>query len=215
MITFSHRSSPLAFAQTSNPSRSKSPLPKSPFFGANGPAVASPSEASRVSSTPRHRFQQALNYRDWERNHIEFLNAMHQADLPSILRILRTQSSVVRQSSLFNTAEDVANQTALHFLANGRLLQSERSFETLRSIIRLCKTFGADFNARDWCGRTPLMWASLHGNVTLANLLLENGAKAQQKDHEGHTAADYARVNPSAAAQELSVWLEQYEQNSP
>jgi hypothetical protein len=216
MITSSsYRPGPLPAAPGFHGNRSRAALPKTPHFGGNEPASPSNSQTSRISNIPRHRFQQSLTIRDWERSHTEFLNAMHKADLPSLLRILKKQSSVVRQSSLFNTAEDIVNQTALHFLASGRFVQSERSFEALRDIIRLCKNFGADFNAQDCFGRTPLMWASLYGNVTLANLLLENGAKAQEEDHEGHTASDYARINPSSAAQELSVWLKQYEQNSP
>lgn len=54
---------------------------------------------------------------------------------------------------------------------------------------------GADVNARNANGTTPLMYAKTHafstGKTDIIELLLENGADPDQKDGHGKTAADY------------------------
>ena len=54
---------------------------------------------------------------------------------------------------------------------------------------------GADINARNGNGTTPLMYAKTHafstGKTDIMKLLLEHGADPQLQDNAGKTAADY------------------------
>ena len=47
---------------------------------------------------------------------------------------------------------------------------------------------GADFEAKDALGQTPLMYAAKRGNLEVAQCLIENGAKIESKDKNGSTA---------------------------
>ncbi len=51
---------------------------------------------------------------------------------------------------------------------------------------------GANPNARDEDGRTPIFSAVLGGSVGLLGLLLETGADVNARDHEGFTALHFA-----------------------
>ncbi|GAB1320857.1 Serine/threonine-protein phosphatase 6 regulatory ankyrin repeat subunit C [Madurella fahalii] len=50
-------------------------------------------------------------------------------------------------------------------------------------------------NSRDAYGSTPLMIAVLTGRLTIARLLLRNGASTALKDYRGHTALKYGRAS--------------------
>ncbi len=60
------------------------------------------------------------------------------------------------------------------------------------SMVRRLLDEGADPNARDDIGWTPLMRAAEEGFVTIARLLLDKGADANATDDEGWTAKDIA-----------------------
>ena len=51
---------------------------------------------------------------------------------------------------------------------------------------------GADVNALDQRGRTPLIWAAIAGRDASVDTLLENGADPVIADADGKTAASYA-----------------------
>ena len=51
---------------------------------------------------------------------------------------------------------------------------------------------GADVNAKDNDGKTPLMFASEGARVTAVNLLLSKGARVNEKDNEGRSALLFA-----------------------
>jgi uncharacterized protein len=53
---------------------------------------------------------------------------------------------------------------------------------------------GADVNARDESGLTPLIWASVKGNAYAAQILLERGANANARNAQGDTALMWASM---------------------
>jgi hypothetical protein len=55
---------------------------------------------------------------------------------------------------------------------------------------------GANVNATDKLGMSPLLWAasSDFGDTTMVELLLKSGAKADAKNRDGRTALDLARA---------------------
>lgn len=55
---------------------------------------------------------------------------------------------------------------------------------------------GADVNAKDWAGMTPLMLAACQSSETLQKVrtLLESGASAQTRSNDGNSALDCARI---------------------
>ncbi len=85
-----------------------------------------------------------------------------------------------------------------------------RHFEDNSAVIGLLLEHGADPNARDSHGNTPL-WAGAHpGNVKVARLLLEAGADVNNRNKHGRTPlhwaaftkqTDYARVLLDAGAE--------------
>ena len=72
------------------------------------------------------------------------------------------------------------------------------------AICRDLLAFGADANAQQANGFTPLQAAAQHGNLQLARLLIEAGADPQMANAEGHTAADLAAA---AGHDDLAAWL--------
>ena len=55
---------------------------------------------------------------------------------------------------------------------------------------------GADIEARNKSGGTPLLWAArFNSNPEVIEALLKAGANAKAKDEEGKTALDYAKKN--------------------
>lgn len=58
--------------------------------------------------------------------------------------------------------------------------------------VRQCLMNGADINAQDDYGYTPLMAASGFGNEAIVRLLLKNGADVNARDTNGRTALNYA-----------------------
>lgn len=58
--------------------------------------------------------------------------------------------------------------------------------------LRRLLTRGADVEAGDYFGYTPLRWAARHGQYEAAHLLLEHGADPARADDQQVTALDYA-----------------------
>ena len=74
-----------------------------------------------------------------------------------------------------------------------RLVMAERGAR-YRERIALLLAHGADANAADADGWTPLMRAAFWGDAWLLRALLAHGAHREARDKTGHTALDYARA---------------------
>ena len=53
--------------------------------------------------------------------------------------------------------------------------------------VRLALNFGADVEAKDDWGWTPLYWASKRNHIEIVKLLIERGADVNAKDNMGRT----------------------------
>ena len=62
------------------------------------------------------------------------------------------------------------------------------------NIVQILIANGATVNARDSNGRTPLMWASMQGQIEAVRVLLASGADVKATDAHGKTAADIANI---------------------
>jgi hypothetical protein len=72
------------------------------------------------------------------------------------------------------------------------LLDAARNGDTAR--VRELLRKGANANAKDRGGWTPLHWAAFWGHVDVARLLLEHGADPSIRDKHGRTPLDLARA---------------------
>ena len=54
---------------------------------------------------------------------------------------------------------------------------------------------GADVNAREDCGYTPLHCACASGDSAMVKLLIENGADVNAVNHDGQTPLHFAIEN--------------------
>lgn len=53
---------------------------------------------------------------------------------------------------------------------------------------------GADVNATEKYGWTPLLWAAVNGHTEVVKLLLDSGAKVNVKNELGWTSLEYAKL---------------------
>ncbi len=59
-------------------------------------------------------------------------------------------------------------------------------------VVRLLMDHGADLEAKDAFGRTPLTWTSIYGKIDVVKLLLNRGADIEGKDGYGRTSLSVA-----------------------
>ena len=73
------------------------------------------------------------------------------------------------------------------------ILMNIVSNHTNAEILNLMIKHGADINARDQNGLTPLMYATYNKEKPelMVTALLDNGANPQLTDNRGHNASDY------------------------
>lgn len=73
------------------------------------------------------------------------------------------------------------------------------------SVVQLLVDYGANVNAQDTRGKTPLMIAASNGDLETVKLLLTLGADSCLADKYKHTALDYAKSHGHRQVQELLV----------
>lgn len=100
-----------------------------------------------------------------------------------IVELLLSQGAPVNEVS-----QNASELSPLHSAVAHR--QPQVSLEISRALIAA----GADVNATQHGGWTPLHAAALHGNLPLVRLLLEAGAKAGVKNETGQTPAALAKT---------------------
>jgi ankyrin repeat protein len=103
--------------------------------------------------------------------------------------------ALIAQSADPNEAGPAFNQggTVLHLA----LLYGESE------IIEMLVEKGANVDALNKDGETPLIYAIRHNNTQAGALFIEKGAALDRKSNEGYTAMDYARFNRRTEILEL------------
>lgn len=80
----------------------------------------------------------------------------------------------------------------------GTLLMLAVKYNANPEVVKRLVALGADVNAKDEAGLTPLMHLAngYNVNLELINFLIESGANIDDKDNEGHTMFEYLACNP-------------------
>lgn len=95
---------------------------------------------------------------------------------------------------------DKSGAAPLHFLAASRVGADQNVAEALASCLKALTERGADANARDECGDTPLHWAARETTDVALRTFLDNSAvDASIRNIDGESASDIARVSHRAA----------------
>lgn len=99
-------------------------------------------------------------------------------------------------------------------IVNENLLAAVDKYDT--DIVNLCLQKGADINARNGDGRTPLMIAVWKDNPSLVRFILSKQPDLFAKDNSGETAYDLIkRVNNADTRRNITVIMLQALPNAP
>lgn len=104
-----------------------------------------------------------------------------------------------------HAVRDNSGRQALHYAVRTR--------ENIPEVIQILLAARADIDARDGCGTTPLMGASLIQSRVAVDALLKHRASSLEVDYVGQRALDYAKLrlpgqHPETAPAELNSALE-------
>jgi len=126
----------------------------------------------------RHGAGTTVNFRGKE-SRIPLHSAAYYGQVDAVQLLLRYKADV--------KCEDFFGWTALHYLGMGRIWDHREDPQKFERVAQLLLEHGADVNARNPIGSTPLHTAAFHGNVTVACVLLENGANVHEPDNKCKT----------------------------
>jgi len=104
----------------------------------------------------------------------------------------RTPLEIAMLNGRTQTAE-VLIEAGAEFDPSRLLLLSAQQNVSDRDVVRFLRQKGADIDARDDDGRTPLLFAAGHGNHRLIHHLIEYGANVNARGPEGESALDLVR----------------------
>ncbi|OBT95600.1 hypothetical protein VE01_05937 [Pseudogymnoascus verrucosus] len=141
---------------------------------------------------------------------------------PSRLHVDETSARLYLHSLLLCAAETGNREVAavllslrsdlLHIVAS-IAAANEDAYEDSGGL-ELLLNMGADFNAKDTVGRTPVSYAAGNGLNRNTSLLLKNKAEPNLKDRAGRTPLSYASENGHEASVRLLLEREDVELNS-
>lgn len=94
--------------------------------------------------------------------------------------------------------------------ANEHLFQDEQLFQAaIRGDLQLVKealAAGAEVNAKDNCGKTPLHKAAFWGHKETVKFLIKKGAGVNAQNNEKNTPLDLAKKEGHQAVVEILEW---------
>lgn len=123
-----------------------------------------------------------------------FHDAVFNGDLPSVMRYLERDPSLVRQQS-------TDGDTALHRACWAKQVR----------IIGVLLGYGAEVNAKGCYGWTPLHYSVHEGraiSIPIVETLIHSGADPRQMDNNGYTPTDWAKVEMEIGLSEVLKILE-------
>ena len=101
------------------------------------------------------------------------LHSAAKRGLPKIALVL------IRKGANVNARRPERLDTPLHFASN-------------TEVAGVLIEHGAEVDALDWSGRTPLHWAAQFGLVDVADLLIQSGAGVDRQENDGSTPLHWA-----------------------
>ena len=113
-----------------------------------------------------------------------FFEAISEGDLERVERILQMAFDV-------NCTDDTQCRP-LHFAVEGEA-----------DLVTMLIDHGADVNAANEAGETPLMAAVRFCDVECTTILLQSGASCSSRDKAGRSVEDYAKASKSSLIQNL------------
>lgn len=153
-----------------------------------------------VSSGKYATYQEAINHQDFKSVYFLWkqgmdINAEFGYKNYTLFEALRSDEFDIAQFLIineFNLSIVTFDGTPLHLICNKGYHGSVLSDEAMKTAKMLISK-GADVNATNEFGNTPLHNAASSGNMELAKLLLDNGAKTNLKNSEHRSPAAVAR----------------------
>ncbi len=151
----------------------------------------------------------------------QYATALHNAaaicDVEALRRCLTPEALAARPID----TRDIGQRTALHALCNyegHRHGEDDRNAEDVEACLQLLVEAGADLEARDWLGRTPLhvvarppfrAFTNLRTEATLrlTSLLLRHGAdvNSEEEDYDYPTLLHRAALSDNSSMATLLV----------
>jgi len=116
----------------------------------------------------------------------------------------RTVGGVTPLEFIANVSAQVSNDPMA--IMQQRIKEADNPDDKISLVAKLLVAKGADVNAKDDMGDTPLMYAINLKKAALANWLINQGADIYAKDRDGHTPLLYACDSGQAAFAGLLIY---------